>query len=240
MSGHSKWHNIQDRKGKVDSQRAKLFTKIAKEIIISVKEGGGGDVEANPRLRTAVAKAKAVSMPKDNIERAIARGVGGGGEGTLDEVVYEAFGPGSSVFIVTALTDNRNRTAAVAREIFKKAGGSVGSSGSVMWMFDHVGIVRIGKDKIADRDTFELAMIEAGAEDIRDEENLVEIICPKQTYGILLAKIAELGIETESAGLEYVAKESVSVSGEAEAQIKTLVDALDNDDDVQDFFTNAI
>jgi YebC/PmpR family DNA-binding regulatory protein len=240
MSGHSKWHNIQERKGKVDSQKAKLFTKVAKEITVSVKEGGGADAEANPRLRSAIAKAKTLSMPKDNIERAIARGVGGAGEGELEDVVYEAFGPGGSAFIVTALTDNRNRTAAVVRELFKKVGGSVGSSGSVMWMFNHAGVIQVATEKIVNRDEFELALIEAGASEINENENLVEIICPKQSYGSVLEVCSKFKIEPESSGLEYVAKEDVSVSGETESQIKTLIDSLDNDDDVQDFFTNAI
>lgn len=240
MSGHSKWHNIQKQKGKVDAQRGKLFTKLAKEISVAVKEGGDPSVDANPRLRAAVAKAKGLSMPKDNIERAIKRGAGGSGEGTLEEVVYEGFGPGGVAFIVTALTDNRNRTAASVREIFKKTGGSIGANGSVAWMFDYVGVVRVKKEDVEDRDAFELEMIDAGVSDINEEDGLVELIFPMQEYGKISNKVEELGVkEPESSGLEYIAKEPVMVDPQVEEKIRTLIDKLDDDDDVQDFYTNA-
>jgi len=240
MSGHSKWHNIQKQKGKVDAQRGKLFTKLAKEISVAVKEGGDAAIDANPRLRAAVTKAKGLSMPKDNIERAIKRGAGGAGEGALEEVVYEGFGPGGVAFIVTALTDNRNRTAASVREIFKKTGGSIGANGSVAWMFDYVGVVRIKKEDILDRDSFELEVIDVGVADIVEDDGLLELIFPMQEYGKVSSRIEELGVkEPESSGLEYVAKDVVVVDPDVEEKIRSLIDKLDDDDDVQSFFTNA-
>ena len=241
MSGHSKWHNIQVKKGKADVVRAKVFTKLAKEISVSVKESGGGDPSSNPRLRSAIAKAKSGSMPKDNIDRAISRGIGGGGEGELETMVYEAFGPGGVAFVVTALSDNRNRTAASVRDIFKKSGGAVGASGSVMWMFNHVGVMRVKTDDIKDRDAFELSVIEAGVEDLREDEELIELIFPVASFGAVSSVAEEIGIkEPESSGFEYLAKETVSVTPEVEEQIRDLIERLEEDDDVQTFYTNAV
>lgn len=241
MSGHSKWHNIQVKKGKADSQRAKLFTKLTKEITVAVREGGGSDPSANPRLRAAIVKAKSLSVPKDNIDRAVSRGTGGSGEGELESIVYEAYGPGGVAFIATALTDNRNRTAATVRDLFKKKGGSIGASGSVMWMFDHVGVIRLKAEDVKDREAFELAVIEAGVEDLREDEDLIELVFPREAYGSVSKAVEMLGLEDlESSGLEYLPKETMVVTPEVEGQIRDLIEALEENEDVQTFYTNAV
>ncbi len=167
MARHSHWHNIQLKKGKTDAKRANIFAKLAKNITVAAKDGGG-DPAFNFKLRMAVDAAKSVSLPRENIERAIQRGTGGGEGGVLEEVIYEGFGPGGVAFLVVCLTDNRNRTVAEVKTAAAKNGGTIGAVGSVMWMFEKKGIVSFeNTSSVKDRDAFELAMIEAGADDVR-------------------------------------------------------------------------
>lgn len=239
MSGHSKWHNIQQRKGKQDAKRSSMFSKFSKAITIAAQRGGG-DPDSNFSLRIAIDKAKAVSMPKDNIERAIKKGTGADGSAQIEEVYYEAFGPGGTAVIIKCLTDNKNRTVADVKHILTKNGGTMGGNGSVMWMFEQCGIIQFEKSKIpGDIDLFELEIIEAGADDISIEGDQVEIKTKVENFGKVSGKLKELGIETDDAGLRYVAKEEMAIDDEVRAQISQLFEVLEENDDVDDYYTNA-
>jgi YebC/PmpR family DNA-binding regulatory protein len=240
MSGHSKWHNIQKRKGAVDAKRGNLFAKLAKGITVAAKEGGG-DPLFNFRLRVAVDAAKAVNMPKDNIDRAIKRGTGAGGEGQIEEVVYEGFGPGGVAILVSCLTDNRTRTVAEVKRIMSKLGGTLGNPGSVMWMFDRKGVITfLDKTQVKDRDTFDLSVIDAGAEDLREDENELRIVCAVHDLPAVSQAVEAQGIKPDGAGIECLAKESVSVSDpEAQKSLDILLEALDENEDVDAVYTNV-
>lgn len=227
MARHSHWHNIQLKKGKADARRAGAFSKLAKNITVAAREGGS-DPSFNFKLRMAVDAAKAVSMPKDNIDRAIQRGAGGGEGGSIEEVVYEGFGPGGVAVLVVCLTDNRNRTVSEVKLAASKAGGSIGASGSVMWMFEKKGVVRA---RIVD----EMSLIEAGAEDIVPLDDLTEIVCEVKD----LQKVASAAGGVENAAIEYVAKNRTVVSdSETKETLDAFVEALENLDDVDAVFTN--
>src|SRR5215204_7359325 len=181
MSGHSKWHTIKHKKGALDAKRGKIFTKMIKEITVATRTGASGDVDSNARLRKAVSDAKAANMPNDTIDRAIKRGMGEGDGANYDEVTYEGYGPNGVAVMVEAMTDNRNRTVAEIRHIFSKNGGNLGESGSVGWMFDKKGYLVVEKSAKAEDELFDLA-IEAGAEDIRDDEDNWEIITAPESF----------------------------------------------------------
>jgi YebC/PmpR family DNA-binding regulatory protein len=238
MSGHSKWHNIRLKKGKADLQRGKLFTKMAREIIVAAKEGGGNP-DANLRLRLAIQKAREMSMPQDNIKRAIQRGTGESGEAAnYDEITYEGYGPAGVAVLVACLTDNRNRTVAELRNIFSKSGGNLGESGCVAWMFDAKGLVQIPADK-SDEDTVMMATMDAGAEDIKVEEDTIEVTCAVEDLSKVKDAVTEAGIEFTSAELTMIPQSTVAVEGAKEAgQILRLMDALEDNDDVQRAYAN--
>ncbi len=239
MSGHSKWHNIQGRKGKQDAKRSSMFSKFSKAITIAAQRGGG-DPETNFSLRIAIDKSKSVSMPKDNIERAIKKGTGADGGAQIEEVYYEAFGPGGTAIIIKCLTDNKNRAVADVKHILTKNGGTMGGNGSVMWMFEQLGVIQFETSKLpTDRDSFELAVIEAGADDIFIEDEQVEIKTKVENFGRVLNKLKELGMESDDSGLRYVAKEEMAISEEVRGQITQLFDLLEENDDVDDYYTNA-
>jgi len=240
MSGHSKWHNIQARKGKQDAKRSSMFSKFSKAIMVAASRGGG-DPETNFSLRLAIDKAKSVSMPKDNIDRAIKKATGQAGEGVqIEEVLYEAYGPGGVAVIIKCLTDNRNRTSADIKHLLSKNGGTLGSSGSVLWMFDLLGLIQLESSKLpADRDSFELDLIEAGAEDISIEGEQVEIKTKVENFSKVLNKLKDLNIETDDSGLRYIPKDEVAISDEVREQIARLFDQLEENDDVEDYYTNA-
>lgn len=238
MSGHSKWHNIRLRKGKQDLQRGKLFTKMAREIIVAAKEGGG-QPDSNMRLRFAIQKAREMSMPQDNIKRAIQRGTGESGEAAnFDEITYEGYGPAGVAILVQCLTDNRNRTVAELRNIFSKAGGNLGESGCVGWMFDAKGLVQIPADK-SDEDTVMMATMDAGAEDIKVDEETIEVTCAVEDLNKVREALTQAGIPFESAELSMIPQTTVSVTGVKEAgQILKLMEGLEDNDDVQRAFAN--
>ncbi len=240
MSGHSKWHNIQKKKGAADAKRGQVFTKLAKAITIAAKEGGGGDVSFNFQLRVAVDAAKSANMPKDNIERAIKRGTGESGDGgQIDEVIYEGFGPGGSAILIKCLTDNRNRSIAEVRTVMNKKGGNLGEQGTVKWMFEQKGVVVIQEENIKiDADEFDLNLIESGAEDIERFEGVVQITSALSDLKTILERIEDLDIKPEVAGLEYVANDPVEYSGDDKAKLDTLTEALDELEDVDEVFTN--
>lgn len=240
MSGHSKWHNIQARKGKQDAMRSGQFTKISKLIALSAKNGA--DATMNFSLRMAIEKAKAVGMPKDNIERAIKRGTGELEGAQIEEVLYEGYGPGGVAVLVKALTDNKNRTVSDVKHIFSKHGGSMAGAGSVLWMFGQFGVISINKEQqIASgisRDDFELSIIEAGAEDITEDKDL-EIRTKVENFQKVLATLKEINIDPIESGLRWIAKDTVEVNAEVSQSLEKLFEELEENDDVEDFFTNA-
>ena len=235
MAGHSKWANIQHRKGRQDKLRAKVFSKLSKEITIAVKMGDP-DPEKNPRLRMAVKEAKGQSMPKDNIERAIKKAIGGEGE-DYEEIRYEGYGPNGVAVIVEAMTDNRNRTASTVRSTFTKNGGNLGETGSVGFMFERKGEV-IYPASVGDADTVMMAAIEAGAEDVESSEDGHVIYCTDTDLNdVSNALEAELG-ESESTKLIWRPTTTTEMDLEAMEKLMKLVDALEEDDDVQRVTTN--
>ncbi len=241
MARHSHWHNIQLTKGKADAKRAQMFSKFAKNIAVAAREGGA-DPGFNVKLRVAVDAAKAINMPKDNIERAIERGAGGADGAALEEVVYEGFAPGGVAMLVRCLTDNRNRTVAEVKNITGKYGGSIGASGSVMWMFEKKGVVAfLIAETLKDREAFELAMIEAGADDIIWSEDGVHVFCEVVDLKRVLEACEAMSVKPDVAGVEFIAKNTVTVEDDAVSkQVAELVDALEENDDVDAVFTNEI
>jgi YebC/PmpR family DNA-binding regulatory protein len=237
MSGHSKWHNIRLRKGKQDLQRGKIFTKLAREIIVAAKEGGGNP-DANLSLRMAIAKARENSMPADNIKRAIQRGTGEIEGASFEEITYEGYGPSGVAVLVPCLTDNRNRTVAELRNIFSKNGGNLGEMGCVSWMFDKKGLVQIAADK-SDEDSVMMATMDAGAEDIKVEDDVIEVTCPSEVLVQVREALEEAGIEFMSAEQTMIPKTTVRIEDLKEAgKILRLMDALEDNDDVQNAYAN--
>ncbi|MEN6520254.1 MAG: YebC/PmpR family DNA-binding transcriptional regulator [Armatimonadota bacterium] len=237
MSGHSKWHNIRLRKGKQDAERGKIFTKLAREIIVAAR-AGGGNPDSNIRLRLAVQKARENSMPADNIKRAIQRGTGELEGVSYEEVTYEGYGVAGVAVLVQCLTDNRNRTVADLRNIFNKCGGNLGESGSVSWMFDQKGMVTIPTAN-TDEDTVLMATMDAGADDIRTDGDIIEVFSRPEDLQSVRDALADAGIEFIEADVTMIPKTTVRVEGSKEAsQILRLVEMLDDHDDVQNVFAN--
>ena len=235
MAGHSKFKNIQHRKGAQDKKRAKIFSRLAKEITVAAKMGMP-DPDSNPRLRTAILAARAQNMPKDNIERAIKKSADADGE-NYDEVRYEGFGPGGIGVIVETLTDNRNRTASDVRSTFSKSGGNMGETGSVSFMFDRVGSIEYGPDA-ADAETVFEAAIEAGAEDVVSGEDGHEIICSMEDlHGVVDVLAGVLG-EPQAASIVWKPQNDVPVDAETAEKVLKFMDALDDLDDVQNVYAN--
>lgn len=237
MSGHSKWHNIRLRKGKQDAQRSNLFTKIAREIIVAAKDGGGNP-DTNLRLRLAVQKARDNSMPADNIKRAIQRGTGEIEGAQYEEVTYEGYGPAGVAVMVKCLTDNRNRTVAELRTIFSRNGGSLGESGCVGWMFDAKGMISVPKSVI-DEDSLMMAAIDAGAEDVRNEDEVFEVLSSTDDFAGVRQALTDAGIKFLNAELTMIPRNTVNVGSEKEAgQVLRMIDHLEDNDDVQQVFAN--
>ncbi len=238
MSGHSKWHNIQGRKGKQDSLRSNAFTKIAKMITVAAQKGS--DPTMNFSLRLAIDKAKDVGMPKDNIDRAIKRGSGELGDNIqMEQLLYEGFGPGGIAVLIKAVTDNKNRAVSDIKHILTKYGGSLGSSGSVQWMFEECAIIALSKNQITNQDETELALIEAGANDIQTDEEEIMIKTTISNLQKLLTTVKDLGFEPARSGVEWLAKEKVKVDDETRPKLENLFGELEENDDVEEYFTNA-
>jgi len=236
VSGHSKWHNIRLRKGKQDAERGKVFTKVAREIIVAAREGGGSP-DANMPLRFAIQKAREVSMPQDNIKRAIQRGTGEIEGAQYEEVTYEGYGPGGVAVMVSALTDNRNRTVADLRTIFSKNGGSLGESGCVAWMFEPKGIATIQKD-VVDEDTLMTVALDAGAEDIRTEGDTYEVISRPEDLPALRQALTDAEIKYTSAEVTMLPRSTVRIEAKEANQVLRLMDQLEDHDDVQQVYAN--
>lgn len=235
MSGHSKWATIKRSKAKTDSARGKVFTKIIREITTAAKTGGG-DPDANPRLRLSIDKAKAANMPKDNIERAIEKGVGGGGV-AMEELTYEGFGPGGFAIIVNVMTDNRNRAAGEIRNLFDKHGGNLGSSGSVSYQFSRRGSIVFEKAGL-DEDTLTMTAIDAGAEDILSEDNTVEVLTTPDNFEKVKNALQTANFKPVQAEIAMIPTTTVKLTGETAQKALKLVSLLEDHDDVQEVFTN--
>lgn len=235
MSGHSKWSTIKRKKGAIDAKRSKIFSKIIKDINIAVKESGP-DPENNPRLRLAIANAKGANMPKDNVARAINKAADKD-SANFTETTYEGYAPNGIAVYVECATDNVQRTVANVRSYFNKFGGSLGTNGSLSFLFDRKGVFIVAKGDI-DQDEFEMALIEAGAEDIELEEEYFTIKTAMEDFGSMMKKLEELGIEPESASLQRVPKETTKLDIDSARKVMKLIDVFEDDDDVQDVYHN--
>lgn len=237
MSGHSKWSTIKHKKGAADKKRAKIFTKLIKEITVAARMGGG-DPNANPRLRHAIDSAKAQNMPKDNVDRAIKKGTGDMDGVNYEEILYEGYGPGGVAVMVECLTDNKNRTIADVRYIFNKAGGNVGTDGCVAWMFDKKGVITVSKESAEEETLMEVA-IDAGAEDIKDEGDSFDVLTAPEDFDAVKDAIDGAEISYEVAEISMVPQNTTAVSGKEAEQMIKFMEALDDCDDIQNFYTNA-
>ena len=241
MSGHSKWVNIRNKKEKTDSQRGKIFTKIGREIAIAVKEGGGPDPANNSKLRDVIAKAKANNMPNDNISRSIKKAAGEGSSVNYEEMTYEGYGPGNVAVIVEVLTDNKNRIAAEMRHIFDKSGGNLGTSGSVGWMFDKKGFIVIERDAMMDEDEVTMAALDAGADDFIAMDDAFEVYTAPADFSTVREALEGLGYNFLTAEIRMIPQNTVSVTDpETVEKFERFLDRLDENDDVQDVYHNAV
>lgn len=238
MAGHSKWKNIQHRKGRQDALRGKIFAKLGREIYVAARQGDKNP-EHNQKLRMVIAKAKAQNMPNDNIERAIKKASGAGEGKDYEEIMYEGYGPEGIAVLVEALTDNRNRTAADVRHIFSKRGGNMGEAGCVSWMFERKGILFLSRDE-EKRDEEELMMLalESGADDFEATEKGYEITVAPESFEEVKQSIEEAGVHISSAEVTFIPSNKVSIHGETIKQVLDLMDALEDHDDVQNVYAN--
>ena len=238
MSGHSKWHNIQKTKGAADAKRSQAFTKIAREMIVAVKEGGSGDPNNNSRLATVIAKAKAANMPNDNIKRTIDKALGAGSTDNFEKVVYEGYGPSGVAVIVEALTDNRNRTAPEVRHLLDKYGKGLGATGCVSWSFDKKGVIVIEAEDL-DEDTVMMDALDSGAADFEADGTALEITCDPEAFNDVVKALEEKGYTFASAEVEMVPQNYIQLSGEGDVKnMEKLIDMLEDNDDVQNVWHN--
>lgn len=237
MSGHSKWATIKRKKGAADAKRGKIFTKLIKEITIAARQGGG-DPNGNPRLRLAIDNAKAANMPADNIERAIKKATGELEGVSYVELMYEGYGPGGIAILVEVATDNKNRTVAEVRHIFSKMGGSMGESGSVAWMFERKGIITIKRNDKSEDEVMEV-VLDSGADDMQTEEDIFEVTTSLESFETVRKALVDKGLETENAALQWIAKNTLAVGGEDAEKVIKLIEMLEDNDDVQNVFSNA-
>jgi len=235
MSGHSKWATIKHKKAATDAKRGKSFTRIIKEIMIAARNGG--DPDMNPRLRTAITAAKGVSMPSDNIKKAIMRGTGELEGGQIDEVMFEGYGPGGAAVLVMVATDNRNRTVSEIRHMFSKNGGNLGEQGSVAWMFERKSQILVPAEK-ASEDQLMGIVLDAGADDLRNDGESWEVISPPEAHDSVLQALAKAGIATSSAEIAMVPKNLMKVEGKNASAMLRLSEALEEHDDVQNVYSN--
>ncbi|MDH7498161.1 MAG: YebC/PmpR family DNA-binding transcriptional regulator [Syntrophomonadaceae bacterium] len=239
MSGHSKWANIKHKKARADEKKGKAFTKIAKEIIIAAREGGG-DPEGNPRLKMLIQKAKAANMPNENITRAIKRGTGEIEGAAIEEFSYEGYGPGGVALMLSIMTDNRNRTAADIRHLLSKYGGNLGETGCVNWMFRKRGLLTVARDECAlDPDDVVLLALEAGAEDVREDDDVLEILTAPEELEAVKSLLEQQGVRFDTAEVAMVPENTVDVSDiETARKVLRLMDVLEDHDDVQQVYAN--
>lgn len=239
MAGHSKWANIKHKKGKADAKRGKIFTKIGREIVVAVKEGGANPND-NSRLRDVIAKARSNNMPNDNIQRSIKKASGDGENINYESVTYEGYGAGGVAVIVEALTDNRNRTASDVRHGFDKYGGSLGATGCVSWMFERKGVLVIEKTDEIDEDEIMMAALEAGAMDVETEDEVIEITTSVSDFSEVHEKMEAGGYVFLVAELQMVPENTVDLSGDKLESVQTMLEVLEDSDDVQNVYHNGV
>jgi YebC/PmpR family DNA-binding regulatory protein len=237
MSGHSKWHTIKHKKGAADAKRGKVFTRIIKELTVAARSGGG-DPDANPRLRTIIAEAKSVNMPADNIKRAIQRGTGELPGVSYEEVNYEGYGPGGAALIIEVLTDNKNRTVGEIRHLLGKHGGNLGEANSVAWMFQKKGYVVVEKSQ-ANEDTLMSAALDAGADDLRDDGDNWEVVSPPDAFQQVVDAIKGLGIEPAAAEIAMLPQNYVKLEGKTAQQMIKLMEVIEEHEDTKKVWSNA-
>jgi YebC/PmpR family DNA-binding regulatory protein len=238
MSGHSKWHNIQNKKGKADAKRGKIFTKLGREIAVACKEGGANP-DANSKLRDAIAKAKFNNMPLDTITKAVKKGAGELGDANFEEIVYEGYGPSGTAIIVEALTDNKNRTAGNVRHSFDKFGGNMGTVGCVSFMFDKKGVIIIEREGAMDEDELMMLALDAGADDLSTDEEVYEILTAPDMFSVVRDALEAAGVTLASAEVSMVPQNIVELDMDKSARFTKLIDMLEDDDDVQNVWHNA-
>ncbi|MES1255068.1 MAG: YebC/PmpR family DNA-binding transcriptional regulator [Acidobacteriota bacterium] len=236
MSGHSKWASIKHKKGALDAKRGKIFTRIIKELTVAARNGGG-DPDMNPRLRTIIADAKAANMPAENIKRAIRRGTGEEPGVTYEEAQYEAYGPGGAAVIIDVLTDNKNRTVGELRHMLEKHGGNLASTNAVAWMFAKKGLMVVEKAK-ADEEKLLGAVLDAGADDMQEEGDNWEVLTAPESFQAVRDAVKQLGVEPASAQVSMIPQNYVKLEGKVAQQMLRLMDALDDQDDVQHVWSN--
>jgi YebC/PmpR family DNA-binding regulatory protein len=237
MSGHSKWAKIAGKKAITDQKRSGNFTKLIRNIIVAAKDGP--DPDSNFKLRLAVDKAREANMPKDNVERAILRGSGQSGEGQIEEVIYEGFGPGGVAVLVEGTTDNRNRTTSEVKHLFTSVGGAMGGPNSVKWMFEHKGVMRLSGPGGADSEAFQLELIDLGADDVIEEEGGFTIYTSFDTFPAVKKALEARGLKLDYAQDEWIAKDRVDVTPEVTEKIEKLTNLFEDNDDVSNYYTNA-
>ncbi|HGD0573274.1 TPA: YebC/PmpR family DNA-binding transcriptional regulator [Clostridium perfringens] len=237
MSGHSKWHNIQAKKGKMDAKRGKIFTKIGKEIAVAVKEGGA-NLDGNSRLKDAVAKAKAANMPNDNIQRAIKKAAGEGDSVNYESIVYEGYGPSGVAVMVEVLTDNKNRSAGNVRSAFTKGGGNMGTSGCVGFMFQKKGEIVIEKAEL-DEDEIMMMALDAGSEDFASEEEVFIVTTSPEDFGTVREALEAEGLEFLEAAVKMIPDTETAINEDDAKKFQKMLDLLEDDDDVQEVYHNA-
>ena len=236
MSGHSKWHTIKHKKGAADARRGKVFTRLIKELTVAARSGGG-DPDMNPRLRTIVAEAKASNMPRENIERAIRRGTGEEPGVTYDEVTYEGYGPGGVALLIETLTDNKNRTVGEIRHLLGKHAGNLAAENSVAWMFSRKGQIVVEKGNL-DEDTLLSAALDAGADDMNDDDSGWEIVCAPERFDAVRDAVKAVGAEPASAAVAMIPQNYVKLIGKEAQQMLRLMEAIEDHDDVQHVWAN--
>ncbi len=238
MSGHSKWSTIKRKKGAEDAKRGKIFTRLGRDITMAARDGGG-DENANPRLKLAIAKAKAANMPKDNIERAILRGTGGLAGEEMSEITYEGYGSDGVAFVVEVLTDNKNRTLAEIKHVFNRSGGSLASAGSVLWQFDQQGYIALNSDGV-DFDEVFMVAAEAGADDVSSDEGVIEVYTPREMFSAVEQALTSAGYAVQDSELRWQAKNETELTPEKALQNMRLMEALEELDDVQSVASNLM
>jgi YebC/PmpR family DNA-binding regulatory protein len=236
MSGHSKWHSIKHKKGALDAKRGKLFTKFIKEITVAARSGGG-DVDGNARLRKAILDAKAGNMPNDTIERAVRKGTGEEEGVNYEEITYEGYGPGGVALLIESMTDNRNRTVAEIRHAFSKNGGNLAAAGAVAWMFEKKGYIVVEKAAKPEEELFDI-VIEAGADDLRDDQDNFEIITSPENFENVQAAVKSAGIEPQVAEVSMVPQNYIKLAGNDARQMLKLIETIEDHDDVQKVYAN--
>ncbi|MFV1950864.1 MAG: YebC/PmpR family DNA-binding transcriptional regulator [Nitrospinota bacterium] len=236
MSGHSKWASIKHKKSAVDAKRGKVFTKLIKEITVAARMGGG-DVDGNPRLRTAIASAKSVNMPKDNIDKAVKKGTGELPGVSYEEISYEGYGPGGAAVLVDVMTDNKNRTVAEIRSLFSKNGGNMGESGCVAWMFKKKGLMLV-EEKNADEEKMMSIVLDEGAEDMNLNEGVYEIITPAESFESVRKAIEDNNIEISVSEITMVPQNTIKIEGKQAEKMLKLMEILEDHDDVQKAYSN--